>query len=90
MDSSTIGGQDYLIFLSLTLPRELAVVPDTAQKPQGKKCPLNLVGRSPVTTLKQVPVGVVRVGSRLQSNIALDSCKEEEMGTTGGAYDYLL
>ena len=39
-----------------------------------------------MTTLKQVPVGVVRVGSRLQSNIALDSCKEEEMGTTGGAF----
>lgn len=85
MVSSTSGGQHYLIFLSLALPKELTAVPNTMQKSHGKKCPLNLVGRSPVTTLKQVPMGVVSIEADCsEPNTALDIRKRT------WAFNYLL
>lgn len=66
MVSSTSSGQDYLIFLSLTLPGELAAVTNTMQKSPDKKRPLNLAGRSTSDHFETSTNGGSKHSSRLQ------------------------
>lgn len=84
--SSNSGGPDYLIFLSLTLPRELTAAPNTMQKSHGKKVSIEFRRKITSDHFETSTNGVVSAEAGCSDpNIALDVKKRTwESQTTLG------